>query len=194
MQLLYLHGFSSAAASRKANRLRAALAPLPMTILDYPSHRPDDAIATTEQAVDAIRRNHPGDAIALIGSSLGGYYAQYLAAARDDIAKVVMINPALDPQPPLEAWIGPNINSVSGEPFEFTRDDWAALARYDVPRQAITTPTLLLADAGDEVIPPAFAVAKYRGLPGKTVLYPGGDHGFAHLDEALPEIRRFLNR
>ncbi len=193
MQLLYLHGFSSAAASHKANRLQAALAPLPVTIPDYPAHRPDTAVETIGRILDELRQQAPESTIALIGSSLGGYYAQYLAATRDDIDKVVMFNPALDPQPPLEPWIGANVNSITGQPFHFSRDDWSALARYDVPRRAITTPTLLLVDAGDEVIPPAFAIDRYQDRPGKTILYPGGSHGFDHLDQALPEIRRFLD-
>ncbi len=192
MHILYLHGFSSAAASHKANALRQALAPTPFTILDYPSHQPANAVAIINKTIDKIRQDHSTGQLALMGSSLGGYYAQYLAATRDDIDKVVLINPALAPQAPLQPWIGTNTNMVSGESFLFSHDDWEQLARYDVTEDQIHRPTLLLADAGDTVIPPKHAVAKYRHIRGRTRVYPGGSHSFDHLAAALPEIRHFL--
>lgn len=190
--VIYLHGFSSAAASHKANALQKALAPVPFTIIDYPSHQPDTAIAVIERVLDSTREQDPEENIVLMGSSLGGYYAQYLAAERDDIDKVVLINPALDPQPPLKPWIGANTNMVSGERFIFCREDWEQLAHYDVPETELRTQTLLLLDAGDTVIPPQPAIDKYRHCPGKTVIYPDGSHSFDHLAQALPEIRHFL--
>ncbi len=192
MQIIYLHGFSSAPASHKARRLQDALAPMPLLIADYPSHRPREAIATITALIDRNRRQHPHDRLALMGSSLGGYYAQHLAATRDDIDRVVLINPALDPQPPLEPWIGANTNMVTGEPFHFSREAWEQLADFDTPSASITTPTLLLLDSGDDVIPHEFAAEKYRNLPGRTIVYPGGSHAFDHLDEAIPEIVKFL--
>ena len=192
MQIIYLHGFSSAPASHKAQRLREALAPMPLRIADYPSHRPQQAIEAVTTLIEQNRRRHPHDRLALMGSSLGGYYAQYLASTRDDIDRVVLINPALDPQPPLEPWIGANTNMVTGEPFHFSRETWERLADFDAPSTSITTPTLLLLDSGDEVIPHRFAVAKYRNLSGRTIVYPGGSHAFDHLDEAIPEIVAFL--
>ncbi len=193
MHILYLHGFSSAAASHKANALRQALAPTPFTILDYPSHQPANAVATISKTIDRIQQGYYSTGqLALMGSSLGGYYAQYLAAARDDIDKVVLINPALAPQAPLRPWIGTNTNMVSGESFLFSHADWEQLTRYDVSGDQIHKPTLLLVDAGDTVIPPEHAVDKYRHIRGKTCVYPGGSHSFDHLSEALPEIRHFL--
>ncbi|MCB1829241.1 MAG: esterase, partial [Gammaproteobacteria bacterium] len=41
---------------------------------------------------------YPGEELTLMGSSLGGFYAQFLAAALDAVDRVVMINPALQPQ------------------------------------------------------------------------------------------------
>jgi predicted esterase YcpF (UPF0227 family) len=193
MKILYLHGFSSAPASHKAQRLRQALAPADFIIADYPSHQPRRAIAAIETILDSLTSDYPGKGIAVVGSSLGGYYAQYLASEYPQIDKVVMLNPALDPQPPLQSWIGKNTNMITGEPFTFSHEEWEQLADYDIDTARITTPTLLLVDEKDEVIDPTFAVNKYRSLPGKTVLYPGGHHSFAHLDEAIPEIKTFLS-
>jgi len=190
--VIYLHGFSSAAASYKANALQKALVPVPFTIIDYPSHQPDTAIAVIERVLESTHERDPKEDIVLMGSSLGGYYAQYLAAKRDDIDKAVLINPALDPQPPLKPWIGANINMVSGKRFIFCREDWEQLAHYDVPETELHTRTLLLLDAGDTVIPPQYAIDEYRHCPGKTVIYPDGSHSFDHLAQALPEIRHFL--
>lgn len=192
MTIIYLHGFSSGAASHKAQLLQQALAPIPMLIVNYSSHQPEKAIDTISATIDAEKTDAPDAPAILMGSSLGGFYAQHLAARRDDIDKVVMINPALDPQPPLKSWIGRNTNMVTGLPFDFTRGDWEQLADFDVESTDITTPTLLLLDENDEVIDPTFALEKYRNLPGKTILYPGGSHSFDHLAEAIPEIQAFV--
>lgn len=190
--ILYLHGFSSSAASHKAHWLKQALAPHPFTILDYPSHQPRAATAIIRRTLDHLRQQYPDELIALIGSSLGGYYAQYFAAHDDAVSHVVLINPALDPQPPLAPWIGRNINMVSDEPFEFTLEDWQELADFDVTAEQTTPPTLLLVDEADDVIPAQYALEKYHGRPGKQIAYPGGSHAFDHLPEAVAEIREFL--
>ena len=192
MKIIYLHGFSSGVASHKAQLLQQALSLVPLLIVDYPSHQPEKAVIKVSAVIDAERKSAPDTPIILMGSSLGGYYAQYLAARRNDIDKVIMINPALDPQPPLQPWIGSNTNMVTGLPFDFTSKDWEQLADYEVASSTITTPTLLLLDENDKVIDPTFALEKYRNLPGKTILYPGGSHSFDHLAEAIPEIRTFI--
>ncbi len=185
--VLYLHGFSSAGASAKAQQLRHLLAPTALISPTYPSH---DPLTALPQLDAQLRETFPNGAARIIGSSLGGYYAQHLAAQRRD-ARIVLINPALQPAL-LERAIGANTNLVSGESFEFTRDQLAALMRMDVDAAALPGRCLVLLDAGDEVIDYRYAAAKYR-THGRVHVFDGGSHRFEHLLESLDFIREFLD-
>ena len=63
-----------------------------------------------------------------IGSSLGGFYATWLAERY--AAKAVLINPAIDPHLGLRAYLGPQKNLYTGEPYELTEahlEEWRQL-------------------------------------------------------------------
>jgi predicted esterase YcpF (UPF0227 family) len=122
---------------------------------------------------------------------MGGFYTQFLAAALDVVDSVVMINPALQPQTTLAPYIGLNINLVTGEPFEFSRQDFEDLREYDTGPVPPEKPTLVLLDEGDEVIDHRTALRRYAAA-GRVIVYPGGSHCFEHIEEAIPAIRKFL--
>lgn len=123
--------------------------------------------------------------VTLVGSSLGGFYATWLAERHD--CRAVLVNPAVIAHLSLEHYLGPQTNFHTGERFEFTRRHIAELEALEVP--AITRPGRywLLAEEGDEVLDYRLAVTRYRGAR-QTVL-PGGDHSFtrwpAYLDPVL---------
>ena len=128
----------------------------------------------------------------LIGSSLGGYYAQCLATSLDYISGAVLINPALQPRLTLKPYIGQHTNQVTGELFEFTEKHLQELVEFDVPTNKINVPTLVLLDEGDDVIDYQFAAEKYKDI-GQVIVYPDGSHWFDHLDDAIPHIRKFYH-
>lgn len=162
---------------------------MPVLIPEYPSHQPVKSINLLS---GFIQQHQYASPLMLIGSSLGGYYAQYLGATLEAVKKVVMINPALQPQQTLAPVVGKQSNMVTGEPFEFRRDDLEELATFDKPASQIAVPTLVLLDEGDDIIDFHFAKQKYASLgQAKVIAYPGGSHWFEHLEEALPEILRF---
>ena len=100
----------------------------------------------------------PGDC--LIGSSLGGFYATYLAEKLS--LKAVLINPAIDPHVGLRAYLGPQKNLHTGEPYELTEAHLREWEKLYVPR---ITPQryLLIVETGDEVLDYRKAVARYAG-------------------------------
>ena len=94
LRVLYLHGFASSPASRKAlffsQKLRA---------LDIPFEAPDLAQGNFEQLtitsqLRVLEDYAQGDPLLLIGSSLGGYLAALFAAAHPEIVKLVLLAPA----------------------------------------------------------------------------------------------------
>ena len=179
--LIYIHGFNSAPESFKARltgeRLRALGRENEYFVPALP-HRPAEAMALLCAAVE----KHPH--AALIGSSLGGYYATYLAERY--ALRAVLVNPAVKPHALLRNHLGPQKNLYTGASYELTTQHVAELEALDT---AAITPAryLLLTRTGDEVLDYRDAVEKYSGAMQRVI--PGGDHGFGdfadYLDEAL---------
>ncbi|MCP5407343.1 MAG: alpha/beta fold hydrolase [Chromatiaceae bacterium] len=190
--IIYLHGFSSSAASNKAEVFKRALAETRFLILDYPAHRPHAAVSSIARSITRALTEFPDEKVTLMGSSMGGFYAQFLAAELDTVKSVVLINPALQPQITLKPYIGMNTNMVTGEPFEFAQQDFEALSEYD-KGSVVGKPTLVLLDEGDEVIDHRVAAQAYAAA-GRVHVYPGGSHRFEHIEEAVAEIRGFMRQ
>ena len=133
-------------------------------------------------AIEPLVRKKP----CLVGSSLGGFYATYLAEKHD--LRAVLINPAIDPHVGLRAYLGPQKNLHTGEPYELTGEhlrEWQALY---VPR---ITPSryLLLVETGDEVLDYRRAVERYAGA--QQIVVPGGDHSLQSFPQHLARILEF---
>ena len=124
--------------------------------------------------------------VCFVGSSLGGFYATYLAEKHD--AKAALINPAIDPHVGLRAYLGPQKNLHTGDPYELTQahlDEWAALY---VP--AITPRRyLLLVETGDEVLDFREAARRYAGA--EQCIVQGGDHSLQSFPRHLARIVEF---
>ena len=183
--LIYIHGFNSSALSLKAGVLRRRMAELrrarELWCPELP-HSPREAIALLEDRIvaDPIRQ------VALIGSSLGGFYATWLAERHG--LKAVLVNPAMRPYELLEAFVGPQTNLYTGETYWLTAQHLAELRSLEV--ESITPERyLLMVETGDEVLDYRQAVAKYRGCA--QVVVEGGEHGFASFGERLPRALAF---
>ena len=144
-------------------------------------HQPTRAIALVE-ALIAQAPNKPS----LVGSSLGGYYATYLAERHD--LKAVLINPAVAPYRLLAPLLGAQQNFYTGETYEFTAQHLAELHNLEI-EPLHPEHYLLLVQTGDEVLDYRNAVARYAGA--KQYVIPGGDHGFQHLEHYWDEILAF---
>ncbi len=185
---IYLHGFNSGGTSSKAGQLRTLLAPVPVLSPTYPAHKAAAAVDFLRDYIAKTTRDQkPNTPLVLIGSSLGGFYAQYLA--REFSARIVLINPSIYPDETLLRGVGPNHNEATGEDYLLSADDVRALGHYRAATCDPQSPTLLLLDSGDDVLDYRVAEAWYRGC-GKTMVYADGSHRFEHLAEALVEIRR----
>jgi len=185
--IIYLHGFNSGGQSHKAAWLRAQLAPVPVFAPDYPAHRAREALRVLRKFIRRLRRENPQDRrLMLIGSSLGGLWAQRLAPEFG--ARIVLINPSVRPDETLAHHTGHHHNAATGSETVLTADDVRALTAHRVEPCNQAVPTLVLLDANDEVLDYRLAETALRGC-GKTIVYPGGSHRFDHLAEALPAIR-----
>lgn len=187
--ILYLHGFRSAPASTKARALAARMGELGLAESFWCPQLPvsaQAAIALLEARIIRLRQADEQPPT-LVGSSLGGYYATWLAQRHD--LKAVLINPSVLAPLSLERYLGPQTNLYTGEHFDFTADHIAQLRALEVPTLTRPENFWLLAETGDEVLDYRDAVAKYAGAR-QTVL-PGGDHGFTRWSDYLDPVLAF---
>ena len=180
--ILYLHGFCSSPASWKVRLLAAALEARGLSdrlFCPALSHVPVEAIA---QAAAIIEAQH-GRPLTLVGSSLGGYYASWLAERYD--LRAVLINPAVVAPISLDEFIGTQTNLHTGESFEFTAEHIAQLRGLEA-QQITPERYLLLVETGDEVLDYRQAVARYAGC--RQIVLDGGDHSFTRFPDLLPQL------
>jgi predicted esterase YcpF (UPF0227 family) len=144
--------------------------------------QPDAAISRLRE----LTRRHAVDA--LIGSSLGGFYATALNAAQP--LPTVLINPVVAPHELLAAHLGPQHRWCDGAAFQVDDDYLAALRGLHRDALAADEAYLVLLQQGDEVLDYRRAAAYYRD---RDVLeIPGGSHRFDHLEHYLPQIGDWL--
>jgi uncharacterized protein len=177
--IVYLHGFNSSPRSHKAQVLQRYLA---ARGLEHEFACP----ALPVDARGAMRAVENLKADCYVGSSLGGYYATWLV--EQGRGRAVLINPAIDPHIGLRAYLGPQKNLFTGEPYELTE---AHLAQWrELYRPRITPDRyLLLVETGDEVLDYRRAVERYAGA--EQVVVQGGDHSLKSFEEHLPRILKF---
>lgn len=183
--IAYLHGFNSSPRSHKAQAMARFMAERGLAAhYACPALPPlaGDAIG----AIEALLAQRPHEQFCFVGSSLGGYYATFLAEKHD--ARAVLINPAIDPHLGLRVCLGEQKNLHTGEPYQLTGahlQEWQGLW---APR---ITPSryLLLVETGDEVLDYRKALERYRGA--EQVVIQGGDHSLQSFSQHLPRILEF---
>lgn len=183
--LIYLHGFKSGPASVKASLLKQHMATRGLGLLYDCPQLPYEPAAAIGLVVKRVRASPTP--VTLVGSSLGGYYATWVAEQYG--VKAVMINPAVMPAMSLRDYIGRQENLYSGEAFDFTEAHIAQLEEIEV--KAITKPSryLLMVETGDELLDYRLATAKYEGA--QQIVLEGGDHSFTRFSDYLDTILRF---
>ena len=185
--IIYLHGFNSTGPdSGKFNDLKKGLPDIDVYAPTYPSNDPDKAIQIVSKFIEDHQADY--DELMLVGTSMGGYFAQYLG--RKYNAKVVLINPALNPTETLKRYIGENTNFYTGEDYTLTKSRIDAFAKYNIDEYLHMFGTLVLLDTEDEIVDYKDALDRYAGNS-KVVVYAGGNHRFAHITDALPQIKDF---
>ena len=185
--LLYLHGFRSSPASTKARLMRAWLA------RNYPKvtwccpqlpASPQLAIADVLSSV----ADWPRKTMAVVGSSLGGFYATVLAERLG--CKAVLLNPAIEPARDLLKFVGEITAWHSAQRFLFRAEFIGELRAMHPPH--ITRPERYLAiiAKGDEVLDWRELSARYAGC--RVRLLEGGDHALSDFEMHLDDIAAFL--
>ena len=184
--ILYLHGFRSSPLSMKLRLLAAQMQALGRSEEWRCPQLPASPKLAIELALSLVKDVTPAQ-LTIIGSSLGGYYATWLAEQLG--CRAVLLNPAIVPLLDLEQHVGVTTAFHSDEPFEFRRDYIDELRAYAVP--AISRPEryFLLAATGDEVLDYRDMVAHYAGA--RQTIIDGSDHGISEFADYLAPVLQF---
>jgi predicted esterase YcpF (UPF0227 family) len=186
--LLYLHGFRSSPRSFKALQLHAVVRERHPTVTwccpQLPPS-PKEAMALVHRSI----AGWPRERMAVVGSSLGGFYAT--CVAQDTGCRAVLLNPAVDPARDLARYIGEQ--TAFHDPSERF---WFAPEYIDelraLQRGPIAHPERYFAviAKGDELLDWREMVGRYPGIHLK--LLEGSDHGLSDFDAHVDDVLQFL--
>ncbi len=184
--LIYLHGLNSSGQSAKGRLLVERLAPFDVRLVDYPAHHADAAVERLSQFFSALGELKP----AVVGSSMGGFYGQYLAR-RFAFSHLFLINPALTPWTLIAEHLGETMTTAHGEHYRITERLGERMRPYGIETPCDGVPTTVFLDRGDEVIDYRIAERAYRECA-RVCIWDAGDHAFQHMDQAIEVIRDHL--
>ena len=188
-RILYLHGFNSSPQSHKARLLQDHMQHSGLgayIVIPKIPPLPDDAIGVLKRHAEAIMKE---TGLSLVGSSLGGFYATWLAERYQ--CPAVLINPAVKPHELLENYLGENTNYYTDERWVLDETHIEQFRNLYIER--ITQPQryLLLLQTGDETLDYREAVKKYADCP--SIIEEGGSHEFDGFERYLDKILAFCD-
>ena len=184
--ILYLHGFRSSPKSMKARVISERMAALGLSDQLACPQLPASPKLAMELALSLIEGVAAAE-LSIVGSSLGGYYATWLAERVG--CRAVLLNPAIVPLQDLDKHVGVTTQFHSDEPFEFKReyiDELRALAVDPVTRPGRY---FLIAATGDEVLDYRDMVKHYAGA--RQHVIDGGDHAISEFPDHLDAVLAF---
>ena len=186
--LLYLHGFRSSPQSAKAQIMAQRVQALHPSVSWWCPQLP----ASPAQAIDLLLQgtaDWPRRQMAVMGSSLGGFYAAWLSNQLG--VPAVLINPAVHPSRDLARYIGEH--PVWQDPAQsiFFEPAYVQELKLLESQYLLTPPaTLALIAKGDEVLDWREMLARHEA--GQVRLIEGSDHALSDFEDHLPQILEFL--
>ena len=185
--LLYLHGFRSSPESVKALKMAAVIAAIYPGVTWWCPHLPP----SPRLAMDNIMAGIAGwpSTVAVVGSSLGGFYATWVAEQKN--CRAVLLNPAVEPARDLSAHIGEQTAwHDASEKFFFEPGFVDELHALNAGPLHTPQNYMAVIAKGDEVLDWREMAARYGGA--RIRLLEGGDHALSDFDVHLPAILEFL--
>jgi len=186
--LLYLHGFRSSPQSTKARKFATWVAANRPELVWWCPQLPASPAEAMREVMAGVS-SWPSDRMAVIGSSLGGFYATAVAERRG--CRTVLLNPAVDPARDLADAIGATTAWHSGEPFDFRREHVDELRAIAPPATLTNLGRYFAVVAkGDEVLSWREMSERYAGA--RVRLIEGSDHALSDFDDHFAAVLAFL--
>lgn len=186
--LLYLHGFRSSPQSTKARRMSQVVRDRHPSVNWWCPQLPPSPRAAMALLREGFA-DWPAETMAVVGSSLGGYYAT--CVAEDTGCRAVLLNPAVHAARDLAGHVGDQVAwHDPSQRFTFLPEYVDELRALE--RGPITRPERYFAVVakGDEVLDWREMTARYPGA--RLRLLEGSDHAISEFDDHLDEVLAFL--
>ena len=187
--LLYLHGFRSSPSSHKAQRVGARVRDRHPGLTWWCPQLPASPLAAMALVLQGVA-GWPRENMAVIGSSLGGFYATHVAGACG--CKAVLFNPAVHPARDLSRHIGEQTSWHNpDERFFFEPRFVDELRAIEAGPGADASRCFAVIAKGDEVLDWREMTRRYRGA--RIKLLDGGDHALSDFDDHIDEVFAFID-
>ncbi|MBD3670824.1 MAG: esterase YqiA [Gammaproteobacteria bacterium] len=181
--LIYIHGFNSSAGSHKAMLLRERMRlhgiENTLSVPQLPAD-PHESVRRLEQEITDL----DCDTVSLMGSSLGGYYATWLAEKYS--LRAVLINPAVYPYTLLNEYQGENTNPYTGEAFFIDESYIETLKSLDIASLSHPENFRVLLEKGDKVLNYREAADKF--CQSHVKIFDGGSHEFVNFECQIDDM------
>jgi predicted esterase YcpF (UPF0227 family) len=188
--LLYLHGFRSSPQSAKARLMAQHMAAQHPDVVWHCPQLPPSPLEAMDRVSQATAA-WPSETMAVIGSSLGGFYATWVAEQRG--CRSVLLNPAVNPARDLEQYIGEQTQ------FHTPEESFYFKAEYVQQLQELACGALrqpgnyfCIIARGDEVLDWREMQARYAAA--RILLLEGGDHAISDFADHIPAVMGHLGR
>jgi len=186
--LLYLHGFRSSPQSAKARLTADYLRHAHPDIHLWCPQLPPSPKAAMEMVANEIA-SWPQDSMAVAGSSLGGFYATWVAERTG--CRAVLLNPAVAPARDLTQYIGEQTHFHNPEERFYFQPEYVQELR-DLACGELKNPSnyFCIIAKGDEVLDWREMHARYQHS--QVLLLEGGDHALSDFADHLPTVMTHL--
>ncbi|MGL4854395.1 MAG: YqiA/YcfP family alpha/beta fold hydrolase [Lentisphaeria bacterium] len=187
MHLIYIHGFASSANAAKALQVEKFF-PQYSTIRPNLPVSPTQAIATLEEIISPLLN----EKIVLFGSSLGGFYATFLAEKYS--LKAVLINPVVDAYKILAPAVGvPLHNFQTNDNFIFDSTSHLQLQNLN-PSSPSNGKYLLMLQKNDQTLDFHHALNFYLPHHCDIIIRSHGGHQYSQFELDLPMVSNFIHQ
>ena len=186
LKIIYLHGFNSSAESKKSKILDSYLKREKLINLESPNldSSPSRAIAQIEKIIKEYSNR-----VCLVGSSLGGLYATFVADRYD--LKSVTINPVVRNHiSGMKDLVGSHKNFHTDKEYEFTMKDYLDLQKLGLKELKNPLNHLCLIKMSDEILDHNKTLAYFS--KSYVLSEKGGNHSYDDFFEKFPLILDYM--
>ena len=186
LKIIYLHGFNSSSESKKSKILNSYLEKEKLINLESPNlnNSPKKAISQIEKII-----RESSSRVCLIGSSLGGLYATFVADKYN--LKSVTINPVVTNHiSGMRDLVGSHKNFHSEEEYEFTLKDYFDLQKLGLEKLKKPLNHFCLIKMSDEVLDHNITFAFFS--KSYVLSEKGGNHSYDDFFAKIPLILDYM--
>lgn len=195
--VIYLHGFGSIGSSEKVDRLIQKFGAESVRAPDLPMD-PVEVFDIVRKLViefgESLTLSSPkSNRLVFVGTSLGGFYANYFGHVFD--APAVIVNPSTNPSERLRQRLGPNKNFQTDEEFLVTvaHLDTLSYMRNYLKTNYQASLVNIFAAKDDEIVPYESVLEAYPFNAFECIVDTGGHRFTEHWDLVIKRIEELRN-